>query len=249
MGTAQEVVINREMAPAAVATTVEITETPPGVELAKSTPTIGQTLSAQMVESIPTTAASRDVTRLALLAPAVVRGTGSNEFSANGQRARNNNFTIDGVDNNDASVTLPASRIIPEMVGEFQVQTNSYSAEFGRNSGAQVSVITRGGTNHLHGEVFDYYAGQWMEPLTVQDKRAGYQDRPRFNQNQAGGALGGPIQKDKTFYFVLLEANRRRKRRAPTTPRLSPSRRRRVTLRCPRFRWLRISPPRAVSPC
>jgi len=210
VGTTQEVVLNQTLPVAASATAVEVQESPPGVELAKATATIDRTLEQVLVARLPTTAVSRDVTRLSLLAPTVSRATGSNEFSANGQRARNNNFTIDGVDNNDASVTLPSTRIIPETVSEFHIQTSPYSAEFGRSSGAQVSVITRSGTNALHGEVFDYLSGNWLEPLTLQNKRAGLSDRPRFNQNQAGGNFGGPIAKDRTFFFALIESNRRR---------------------------------------
>ena len=93
------------------------------------------------------------------------RAPGSNEFAANGQRARNNNFLLDGTDNNDLSVTLNSNRIIPEGVAEFQVQTTSYSAEFGRNTGAQISIITRGGSNVFHGEAWNYYRANWMEPL------------------------------------------------------------------------------------
>ncbi|MGH9660917.1 MAG: carboxypeptidase regulatory-like domain-containing protein, partial [Bryobacteraceae bacterium] len=210
ISTTQEVVLNQLLGLATVTTTVEVVETPPGVELAKSTPTIGRKLDSSLVELLPTTSFARDVTRLALLAPGVVRATGSNEFSANGQRARNNNFIVDGVDNNDVSVSLPAARIIPEMVGEFQVQTASYSAEFGRNTGGQVSVTTKAGTNALHGEAFDYHAANWMEPLSLPEKRGGVTEKPRYVQNQAGGALGGPVIRDRTFFFALIETNRRR---------------------------------------
>ena len=207
---AQEVVINQTLAVGGGAAVVEVNVTPPGVELAKTTPTIDRTLSQRLVEEMPITGNTRDVTRLALLAPTVNRAPGSNEFSANGQRARNNNFLIDGTDNNDLSVTLSNSRIIPEAVGEFQVQTTAYSSEFGRNSGAQVSIITRSGTNALHGEVWDYYRGNWVEPLSLLNRRAGLKETPRFVQNQVGGDMAGPVLKDRTFFFGLLEANRRR---------------------------------------
>ena len=210
VGVTQEVVLNQVLGVGSLTTTVEVLGSSSGVDLAKATATIDRKLDHQMVEALPTTAGTRDVTRLALLAPTVVRGTGSNEFSANGQRARNNNFTIDGVDNNDASVTLPSTRIIPEMVGEFHVQTSAFSAEFGRNSGAQVSVITRAGSNRWQGEVYNFYSAQWMEPLTLQEKRTGATEKSRYNQNQAGGALGGPIHRDRTFFFALIDANRRR---------------------------------------
>ncbi len=96
---------------------------------------------------------------------------------------------IDGIDNNDPSVTISSNRIIPEAVAEFQVQTSAYSAEFGRNSGAQIMVTTRSGTNEFHGSAFNYYRANWMEPVSLINKRAGINQVPRFNQNQAGGRL------------------------------------------------------------
>ena len=90
------------------------------------------------------------------------------------------------------------------------VQTAAYAAEFGRNTGAQVSVITRSGGNDYHGEVFDYYRANWMEPVSLLNKRADIFQNPRFVQNQAGADVGGRIVKDRLFFFGLLEANRRR---------------------------------------
>ncbi|MEX2264355.1 MAG: carboxypeptidase regulatory-like domain-containing protein [Bryobacteraceae bacterium] len=209
VSTTQEVVVNRTLAVAATVTTIEVAA-PPGVTLAKSTPTLDTKLDRGFVANVALTAVQRDVTRLALLAPTVARGPAGSEFSANGQRSRNHNFTIDGVDNNDLTVTLPNNRLIPEAVAEFHVQTAAYSAEFGRNSGAQVSVITRSGGNDLHGEAFDYYNANWMEPVSLLNKRANISETPRFVQNQAGGALGGPIESNRTFFFGLLETNRRR---------------------------------------
>jgi len=210
VGTAQEVVLNQTLAVAAAAEIVEVVEAPPGVELAKATASIERKLDARIIENIPLTGYFRDVNAVAVLAPTATRAPGSTGIAVNGQRARNNNFMIDGVDNNDLSVTLANARIIPEAVAEYQVQTSAYSAEFGRNSGAQISVITRSGTNQLHGSVWDYYRANWMEPVSLLNKRANIFSTPRFVQNQAGGSLGGPIVKNRTFYFGLLETNRRR---------------------------------------
>ena len=206
----QEVVLNQSLEVASAATSVEVVEATLAVELSKSTATIERTLGKGILENVPMTAATRNVNVLALLAPTAARAPGSTEISANGQRARNNNFLIDGVDNNDPSVTIANNRAIPEAISEFQVQTQAYSAEFGRNSGAQIAVTTRAGTNRLAGEVFDYYRANWMEPVSLLNKRNGLTDTPRFNQNQAGGAIGGPVVKNRVFYFGLIEANRRR---------------------------------------
>jgi hypothetical protein len=84
--------------------------------------------------------------------PNVNRVAGQGTFAANGQRSRNNNYMIDGSDNNDISVTIATTQVVPESVQEFQVQTNAYSVEFGRNTGAQVNVITKSGSNQFRGE-------------------------------------------------------------------------------------------------
>ncbi|MBI3939669.1 MAG: TonB-dependent receptor [Acidobacteria bacterium] len=213
VGPAREVVINHSLIIGSESTMVEVVGTPPGVELAKATATIERTLNAKAVSELPILSNGgtfRDVTRLALLAPTAVRAPASNEFAVNGQRARNTNFLIDGTDNNDLSVTLQNARVVPEAVAEFQVQTESFSAEFGRNSGAQISIITKSGSNDLHGGVFDFYRGNALEPLSLLNKRAGLTKSPRFTHNQAGGYIGGPVMKDRTFFFGLIEANRRR---------------------------------------
>lgn len=210
VGTTQEVVLNQVLSVSQTTATVEVNASALSVDLSKSTATMDRKLDQRFIENVPLTGATRDVTRLALMAPTVTRAPGSTEFAANGQRARNNNFLIDGVDNNDLSVTLTNNRIIPEAVAEFQVQTAAYSAEFGRNSGAQVSIITRSGTNNFHGEVFDYYRANWMEPVSLLNKRANVKETPRFVHNQAGGDIGGPILRDRMFFFGLIETNRRR---------------------------------------
>jgi hypothetical protein len=206
VGTAQEVGINQALPVNPVVSQVEVVE-PLGDEVAKTTPTISRTLGQLLVAELATTT-GRDVTRLSVLAPLVSRAPGSNEFTANGQRARNTDFLLDGSENNDLTVTLPSARMIPEGIAEFQIKPLTYSAEFGRNSGAQVSVITRNGTSRFHGEGWNYYRGNWMEPLALANKRAGLKETPRFVQNQGGGSIGGPLIKDRTFFFGLFEVNR-----------------------------------------
>ena len=210
VGPAKEVVLNRTMAIAYTQASIEVRDEIPVSGLAKATPTIEQAFGANVAQALPLTSATRDVTRLALRAPMVARAPGSSELSANGQRARQNNFLLDGTDNNDLTVTGPTIRIIPEAVSEFQVQATAYSAEFGRNTGAQVSILTRAGTNVFHGQAWDYFRANWMEPVNLLNKRAGLRETPRFVQNQVGASLGGPLRKGRTFFFGLGEANRRR---------------------------------------
>jgi outer membrane receptor protein involved in Fe transport len=207
--TSQEVTINHRLALGTATATVDVTDNPPGVELDKSTATIQRTLPQAFISNVATTSGTRDVNQLALLAPTAVRGPGSTGISVNGQRARNNNFLLDGIDNNDSSVTLSNNRVTPESTGEFQVQSQAYSAEFGRNSGGQIQVITRNGTNAYHGEAYEYWQGNSLVPVTLPNKRNGLTSTPRFDQNQVGGSLGGPIRKNKLFFFSNIETDRR----------------------------------------
>ena len=140
---------------------------------------------------------------------------------------------IDGSDNNDISVTIATTQVVPESVAEFQVQTNAYSVEFGRNSGAQVNVITKSGHQRLPRRVLGLLPHQ--QPGLAHQHREGERPRrspPDYTRHQAGASIGGPIIKDKTFFFAALPVRRRRpggQRRA----RRSGSRRRPASPRSP----------------
>jgi hypothetical protein len=174
------------------------------------------------------------VDNLALLTPGVLT-PGDTDFtngvgiSANGNRGRSNNFQIDGQDNNDNSVAGPSLTLNnPEAVGAFQVITNPGSAEFGRNSGAQVNLITKNGTNDFHGSVFEFLANSALNARDNLDKKgqANYsflssngfsnfsglagREKDPFTNNRFGGSLGGPIKKDKAFFFVTYQGDRQR---------------------------------------
>ncbi|MDQ6677011.1 MAG: carboxypeptidase-like regulatory domain-containing protein, partial [Acidobacteriota bacterium] len=207
--TSQEVTLNQRLSLGTTASVVDIQDNPPGVELSKSTATVERTFQKTFIDNVATTSQTRDVNQLALLAPTAVVGPGSTGISINGQRARNNNFLLDGVDNNDASVTISNNRVTPESTGEFQVQSQAYSAEFGRNSGGQLQVITRSGTNAFHGEAYEYWQGNSLIPLTLPNKRNGLKSTPRFDLNEPGGSLGGPVLRNKLFFFANVETDRR----------------------------------------
>ncbi len=159
------------------------------------------------------------IDNLALLVPGVST-TGDASFSngvgisANGNRGRSNNFQIDGQDNNDNSIAGPSLTLTnTEAVGEYQVITNTFSAEFGRNSGAQINTITKSGTNNFHGAIFEFLQNSALNTLNNTQKRAaatfrflGNNGFPTFSQlatnrqgkdpftlNRFGGAIGGPL--------------------------------------------------------
>ncbi|MFT4113886.1 TonB-dependent receptor plug domain-containing protein, partial [Silvibacterium sp.] len=130
-------------------------------------------------------------------------------FNVNGQRSEFNNFLLDGLDNNAygtsnqgfSNQAIPPS---PDAIDQFQVQTNNYSAEFGRASGAVINVSIKSGTNKLHGSVWEYNRNTDMNaegPFVAKSK-------PTLVRNQFGGAVGGPIIKDKLFFFADYEGNR-----------------------------------------
>jgi outer membrane receptor protein involved in Fe transport len=208
VSTSQEVTLNRQLAVGTTSSVVNVTDNPPGVELSKSTATIERTFQQNFIANVATTSQQRDVNQLALLVPTAVVGPGSTGISINGQRARNNDFLLDGIDNNDSSITVSNNRVTPESTGEFQVQSQAYSAEFGRNSGGQIQVITRSGTNAFHGEAYEYWQGNSLIPVTLPNKRNGLTGTPRFDLNEPGGSIGGPVLKNKLFFFANMESDR-----------------------------------------
>lgn len=199
-----EVTLNVALKVAGVGEVLTVTGKAEALELNKTNPTIGTTSTARQVVELPLSA-DRNINNLIATSPNVSRVTGQGTYAANGQRSRNNNYMIDGSDNNDIAVTITTSQVVPEAVAEFQVQTNAYGAEFGRNSGAQVNVITKSGTNRFSGEVWDYYRTNSLVSLTNIEKASGLTKPADYTRHQAGVSIGGPILKDKTFFFLLYQ--------------------------------------------
>ncbi|MBV9772251.1 MAG: TonB-dependent receptor, partial [Bryobacterales bacterium] len=154
---------------------------------------------------------TRDPYQLVLLSPGTqqIPNDSLGGFSVNGQSERHNNFLIDGTDNNDAGVPGQpggVSSINPDSTQEFRVITNNFLPEFGRNNGAVVDIVTRSGTNQFHGDAYEFNrvnalaARDWFNPSP--------DPQNPFVRNQFGFSLGGPIKKDKTFFFVNAEWDR-----------------------------------------
>lgn len=153
---------------------------------------------------------TRDPYQLVLLSPGSQQvNSALGGFSVNGQRERNNNFLVDGTDNNDASVPGIAggiSSLNPDATQEFRVITNNFLPEFGRNTGAVIDVVTRSGTNQWHGAAYEFNRVNAMAARDYFNPSPDPQNP--FVRNQFGASLGGPIQKDKTFFFVNGEWDR-----------------------------------------
>jgi Carboxypeptidase regulatory-like domain len=190
--------------------TVEVTSEAPQVDTTSTQ--LGAVINDRSVNELPLN--TRDTYQFLQLQPGVQSQLGSSgslfagsddpgSVSVNGGRTRANNFSVNGGDANDQFVNTPTIEPSPDAVEEFRVITNTFDAEYGRNSGSVVNVITKSGGNAFHGNLYEYFRN------TILDSR-GYPDttKPQLNQNQFGGTFGGPIKKDRTFFFLSYEARR-----------------------------------------
>ncbi len=219
---ATEVTLNVDLKVGGLGEAITVVGKGDAIELNKTSAVVGTTTMARQVVELPL-AANRDINNLIAVGPNVVRTGGQGTYAAAGQRSRNNNYMIDGSDNNDMSVTISTSQVVPEAVAEFQVMTNQYSVDFGRNTGAQVNVITKSGSNSFHGEAWDYYRTSDFYSLTNVQKTQGLTEVPGFTRHQAGASIGGPIIKDKTFFFALYQYDGQRPEPQPGTLTLMPT--------------------------
>ena len=127
--------------------------------------------------------------------------------SVGGQRPRNNNFTIEGIDNNSGSVTGPLVGVPNDAVAEFSVQQNQISPEFGHSSGGQFNQVLKSGGNEFHGTAYEYLENRKLNAADNFDALNGNELHPRYDNNRFGGSLGGPIKKNKMFFYGLYEYN------------------------------------------
>jgi hypothetical protein len=189
---------------------VEVTGAPPVVDTTSTQ--LGAIMNERAVTELPLN--TRNTYQLLQLQPGVQSTLGANLFygsdqagvvSVNGGRGRANDFMVNGGDANDIFVNLPAIQPSPDAIDEFRVVTNTFDAEYGRNSGAVVNVVTKSGTNDLHGDVYNFFRNTVLDARNFFDSTRG-----NFKQNQFGGTLGGPLKKDSTFIFGSYEGRRSR---------------------------------------
>jgi hypothetical protein len=190
---------------------IEVTGAPPLVDTTSTQ--LGAVVGERAVSELPL--AQRDTYQLLQLQPGVQSQLGVDNLygsdragvvSVNGGRGRDNNFTVNGGDGNDQFANLPLIQPSPDSIEEFRVLTNTFDAEYGRNSGAVINVVTKSGSNELHGNVYEFFRNKDLNAK-------GFFDTTKLDylQNQFGATLGGPIKKDKTFFFVTYEGGRLRK--------------------------------------
>ncbi len=178
-------------------------------------PTLSTAFPEKQITELPIL--TRDVNNLALLAPGTLSvrtfsfASTLVPFAVNGSRGRDNNFIIDSVDNNEPLFGGAASQFTnTDIFAEYTILTSQLKAEFGRNSGATINAITKSGSNNLHGTIFWFGQDQRFNALTNVERTALLSSPPRFYENQAGITLGGPIKKDKTFFFTSYQWDRGR---------------------------------------
>lgn len=125
-------------------------------------------------------------------------------FAVNGGRTQSANYLLDGAENNDIIMSAPAMDVPLDSIQEFNIQTNHFSAEYGRNSGFTANIITKNGTNSFHGSLYDYVRNSALAANTY-NNNAHSLGRPVFNRNQLGGTAGGPLRRGKLFFFASAE--------------------------------------------
>ena len=193
--------------------TVLVAEDAPVIDTQRTV--VSNVISQEQIQHLPIN--GRNFIGFSLLTPGVATdrtpqqgASGTSGLSFAGQRARSNNITVDGLDNNDASVGSVRATFSQEAVREFQVLTNSYSAEFGKASGGVVNIVTKSGTNRTGGNLFFFLRDGALNSKDHFERfnPAGQQiDRPKapYSQKQYGGTLGGALKRDRTFYFLSFE--------------------------------------------
>jgi hypothetical protein len=196
---------------AGTGTTVEVngqTET-----IDTTTAQIQNTYESKQIQDLPSASIGLGVINLSLLDAGVASsggigvGTGP---SVSGQRPRNNNFTVEGIDNNSKSVTGPVVTIPNDAVQNFTVLQNQFSPEFGHSSGGQFNQTLVSGTNKFHGRLYEYFQNRDLNAIDASVARTqttGKPFNPRFDNNRFGGQVGGPIIKDRLFFFSNNEYN------------------------------------------
>jgi Carboxypeptidase regulatory-like domain len=202
--------IDFTLVPSSVSSTVEVSAAAVAIETAN--PSLGQVITSQQVAQLPLN--GRDFVQLATLTPGTVQETNPNSFfnggpssevsargsfslSVGGSRANSTDWLLDGTDNNE--LTAGGIGILSSIddIQEFKVLTYNYSAEYGTRGGPTVLVTTKGGSNDLHGTLYEF-----LRNTSLDAKSFFATSTEKFNLNQYGGSIGGPIFKNKTFWFI-----------------------------------------------
>lgn len=208
----QTLTLRVEMAVSTLTESVDVSAAVPVIETTRSQ--VSSTVNAVSVENLPVN--GRNFIDFALLTPGVTRDVRTGDISFAGQRGTLNSLVVDGADNNNTFFGQTLGRtgsgrapyqFSQDAVQEFQVNSNAYSAEYGRAGGAVINVVTKSGTNSPHGSVFEFYRDKKLnanDPINVLNNRP----KSPYHYNQFGASFGGPLQKDKHFVFANYDGQR-----------------------------------------
>ena len=208
-----EVALDFTLRVASATAEVTVVAVPPVVDTEQTA--VASVITQQQINNLPIN--GRNFISFSVITPGVTNdntpqqgASATSGLTFAGQRARSNNITVDGLDNNDIVVGSVRATFSQEAVREFQVITNSYSAEYGKASGGVVNIVTKSGTNRLSGNAFVFFRNdalnskEYFERFTPAGDAIDRAKAP-YSQKQFGGTFGGPIQKDKTFFFGSFE--------------------------------------------
>ncbi len=204
---AQTARLDFKLQPGELAQTIQVTGEPPLVQA--DTSSTGAVIENKQVQELPLN--GRQYYSLAYLTPGTskpVQGSALSfrgGFNVAGSSETSNNYTLDGFDNNDPAINDPTYLPSIDQIQEFKLLTGVYSAEYGINSGGQLLVTTKSGSNSFHGTAFEYFRNQIFD---AKNYFIGAQQKPSYQRSQFGGTLGGPIIRNKTFFFLSYEGLR-----------------------------------------
>lgn len=203
--------LNAKVVPGAASETVEVSGAAPAIDT--TTAQLQSIYDPQYAQDLGLTSAGgagAGVLNLSLLSPGVTNGSAMGDGvgpSVGGQRPRDNNFTVEGVDNNNKTVTGSLITVPPEAVENFTLLSNQFNSEFGHSSGGQFNTTVKSGTNSFHGSVYEYFRNRNLNAVDQTWVQQGLTENPRFDANRYGGTFGGPLIKDKLFFFTNFERN------------------------------------------
>ena len=162
---------------------------------------LGNTVTGNQIVDIPLN--GRNWTQLQQLEPGVAASSDRfGTYSTNGSETQQNAFLINGTDSNDSSLNNPLVIPSPDAIGEFNMVTSTINPEYGRNSGAVINAAIKNGTNQFHGDAFEFYRDTFLDAKSWFESKAS-----PFHQNEYGGTIGGPIVKDRAFFFFFQSAD------------------------------------------
>ncbi len=215
---------NMTLSVGAVGSTVEVSASAATIDTTNSQ--LQTTFATKEVVELPQAASGSGIYNLALLGAGVSTSGGVGQGfgpTVSGQRPDNNSFFLDGVSNNNYYNPAPLVYVSNEAIGEFTLLQNQFSPEFGGGSGGIFTAVVRSGTNQIHGSIYEYLQNRNLNAVDSLNATQGLTSNPRYDNNRLGATIGGPILKNKLFYFGNFEYNPVGQSAVPGSPLYAPT--------------------------